>query len=146
MSAFREGFNAIFPISSLACFYEDEIEAMLCGGCWGAGCQLAVLGQCSGSVVRVSVLCDVWVGGGWWWAGGFAAMQCAGNGGQARQLCTPSPSTAGTGEAWSAAQLAEVIKFDHGYTAASPPVVALLEVRPPPFFPPPPRAPAPSAV
>lgn len=33
VEAFREGFNAIFPLESLQYFYEDEIEAMLCGGC-----------------------------------------------------------------------------------------------------------------
>ena len=27
----RSGFNEVFPLSSLACFYEDEIEAILCG-------------------------------------------------------------------------------------------------------------------
>lgn len=64
VSAFRQGFNAIFPLDALAAFYEDEIEAMLCG----------------------------------------------------------------TGEAWSVDYLAEVIKFDHGYTAQSPPVRFLLEV------------------
>ena len=31
VEAFRTGFNAIFPLSSLTPFYEDEIEAMLCG-------------------------------------------------------------------------------------------------------------------
>jgi E3 ubiquitin-protein ligase TRIP12 len=31
VEAFRTGFNAIFPLSSLEPFYEDEIEAMLCG-------------------------------------------------------------------------------------------------------------------
>ncbi|KAI8471466.1 MAG: hypothetical protein J3K34DRAFT_367859 [Monoraphidium minutum] len=34
----------------------------------------------------------------------------------------------GTGERWTVAQLADAIKFDHGYTSASPPVCALLEV------------------
>ena len=64
VEAFRSGFNAIFSLPSLAPFYEDEIEAMLCG----------------------------------------------------------------TGEAWTAQGLGAVIKFDHGYTATSAPVVALLEV------------------
>lgn len=32
LEAFREGFSAIFPISSLEVFYEDEIETLLCGG------------------------------------------------------------------------------------------------------------------
>lgn len=64
VEAFCAGVNGIFPISSLTPFFEDEIEAMLCG----------------------------------------------------------------TGEAWAVGGLAEVIKFDHGYTASSPPVVALLEV------------------
>ena len=31
MLGFREGFGEVFPLSALACFYEDEIEAMLCG-------------------------------------------------------------------------------------------------------------------
>ncbi len=31
VAAFRAGFDAIFPITSLAAFYEDEIEVMLCG-------------------------------------------------------------------------------------------------------------------
>ncbi|PSC70280.1 E3 ubiquitin-ligase UPL3-like isoform A [Micractinium conductrix] len=31
VSAFRAGFEAIFPVDNLAAFYEDEIEAMLCG-------------------------------------------------------------------------------------------------------------------
>ena len=31
MAARRAGFNEVFPLSSLACFYEDEIEAILCG-------------------------------------------------------------------------------------------------------------------
>jgi len=31
VEAFRTGFNAIFSLSSLEYFYEDEIEAMLCG-------------------------------------------------------------------------------------------------------------------
>ena len=35
---------------------------------------------------------------------------------------------AGTGERWTPAYLADCIKTDHGYTPASPPVRALLEV------------------
>ena len=31
MAAFREGFNQIFPLKYLGIFYEDEIEAILCG-------------------------------------------------------------------------------------------------------------------
>lgn len=31
VAAFRSGFDAIFPLDSLAAFYEDEIEVMLCG-------------------------------------------------------------------------------------------------------------------
>ena len=31
MAAFRAGFEEVFPLSSLSAFYEDEIEAMLCG-------------------------------------------------------------------------------------------------------------------
>ena len=31
MAVRRAGFNEVFPLSSLACFYEDEIEAILCG-------------------------------------------------------------------------------------------------------------------
>jgi len=31
MAAFREGFNGIFPLEQLRIFYEDEIEAILCG-------------------------------------------------------------------------------------------------------------------
>ena len=27
----REGFNEVFPLESLGCFFEDEVEAMLCG-------------------------------------------------------------------------------------------------------------------
>jgi E3 ubiquitin-protein ligase TRIP12 len=57
---------------------------------------------------------------------------------RALTLCAP-PSAApvasrtqvllcGTGERWTVAQLADAIKFDHGYTASSAPVVALLEV------------------
>ena len=64
VDAFRAGFNAIFPLSSLEPFFEDEIEAMLCG----------------------------------------------------------------TGEAWTSEGLSAVIKFDHGYTATSEPIKALLEV------------------
>lgn len=54
----------MFPLSHLEAFYEDEIEALLCG----------------------------------------------------------------SGEAWSVAGLAKAMKFDHGYTPASPVIVALLEV------------------
>ncbi len=36
VAAFRSGFDAIFPLDSLAAFYEDEIEVMLCGE-WGRG-------------------------------------------------------------------------------------------------------------
>ena len=39
VGAFREGFNAIFPITSLTSFYEDEIEAMLCGESWKGATQ-----------------------------------------------------------------------------------------------------------
>jgi hypothetical protein len=45
-----------------------------------------------------------------------------------RSCPPPLALPAGTGEAWSAAQLGEVIKFDHGYSPCSPPVLALLEV------------------
>lgn len=31
VAAFREGFEEVFPLHSLNAFYEDEIEAMLCG-------------------------------------------------------------------------------------------------------------------
>lgn len=62
--AFRAGFEAIFPLDHLSSFYEDEIEAMLCG----------------------------------------------------------------SGEKWTIDKLSTVIKFDHGYTRSSPPVIALLEV------------------
>eukprot|EP00891_Asterochloris_glomerata_P005589 jgi/Astpho2/5589/e_gw1.00079.2.1_t len=31
LDAFRDGFNEVFSLSVLACFFEDEIEAMLCG-------------------------------------------------------------------------------------------------------------------
>jgi E3 ubiquitin-protein ligase TRIP12 len=31
LDAFREGFNEVFPLHTLSCFYEDEVEAMLCG-------------------------------------------------------------------------------------------------------------------
>ncbi len=31
VDAFRSGFEAIFPLDSLAAFFEDEIEVMLCG-------------------------------------------------------------------------------------------------------------------
>lgn len=31
VAAFREGFSAIFPLEALQAFFEDEIEAMLCG-------------------------------------------------------------------------------------------------------------------
>ncbi len=31
IAAFRTGFESIFPLSTLALFYEDELEAMLCG-------------------------------------------------------------------------------------------------------------------
>ena len=33
VAAFRAGFDAIFPLDSLAALYEDEIEVMLCGEC-----------------------------------------------------------------------------------------------------------------
>ena len=31
LASFREGFNDVFPLESLSCFYDDEIEMMLCG-------------------------------------------------------------------------------------------------------------------
>jgi len=31
MDAFRAGFEEVFPLRHLACFYEDEIESLLCG-------------------------------------------------------------------------------------------------------------------
>lgn len=31
LDAYREGFNEVFPLRTLDCFYEDEIECMLCG-------------------------------------------------------------------------------------------------------------------
>lgn len=31
LKAFREGFNEVFPLSTLECFYEDEVETLLCG-------------------------------------------------------------------------------------------------------------------
>ena len=31
LDSFREGFNDVFPLETLSCFYEDEIETMLCG-------------------------------------------------------------------------------------------------------------------
>jgi HECT-domain (ubiquitin-transferase) len=31
VAAFRAGFEEVFPLHSLNAFYEDEIEAMLCG-------------------------------------------------------------------------------------------------------------------
>jgi HECT-domain (ubiquitin-transferase) len=31
VAAFRAGFEEVFPLRSLGAFYEDEIEAMLCG-------------------------------------------------------------------------------------------------------------------
>ena len=31
VAAVREGFNEVFELSTLECFYEDEIETMLCG-------------------------------------------------------------------------------------------------------------------
>lgn len=27
----RDGFKDVFPLEALNCFYEDELEAMLCG-------------------------------------------------------------------------------------------------------------------
>lgn len=63
----------------------------------------------------------------WWWnvwhgdlhaapsdAGGQAAGGCVPPFAHNTRLCL---SHAGTGEAWSVDYLAEVIKFDHGYTA-----------------------------
>ena len=29
----REGFNNVFPLETLKCFYEEELETMLCGTC-----------------------------------------------------------------------------------------------------------------
>lgn len=58
LGAFREGFNEVFDLHLLDCFYEEEIETLLCGA----------------------------------------------------------------GEKWSVAQLADSIKFDHGYTSSSTPV------------------------
>jgi len=63
MTAFRAGFNEVFPLASLEAFYEDEVELLLCGA----------------------------------------------------------------GEAWTPQLLTESIKFDHGYTPASPPIRFLLE-------------------
>jgi E3 ubiquitin-protein ligase TRIP12 len=40
----------------------------------------------------------------------------------------PQVLLCGKGERWTVPQLAAAIKFDHGYTATSPPVQALLEV------------------
>ncbi|KAL3152604.1 hypothetical protein ABBQ32_001622 [Trebouxia sp. C0010 RCD-2024] len=31
MDSFRAGFNEVFPLDALKCFFEDEIEAMMCG-------------------------------------------------------------------------------------------------------------------
>lgn len=31
MDAFRSGFNEVFSLDHLQCFYEDELEIMLCG-------------------------------------------------------------------------------------------------------------------
>ena len=94
VSAFRQGFNAIFPLDALAAFYEDEIEAMLCGEGACRCCCLAWL------------LCSD--------AGGQAVGGCVPPFAHNTRLCT---SHTGTGEAWSVDYLAEVIKFDHGYTA-----------------------------
>ncbi|KAL8586262.1 hypothetical protein ACOMHN_003777 [Nucella lapillus] len=33
--AFREGFESIFPLSSLQCFYPEELEQLFCGSQWG---------------------------------------------------------------------------------------------------------------
>ena len=31
VAAVREGFNEVFDIATLGCFYEDELETLLCG-------------------------------------------------------------------------------------------------------------------
>jgi E3 ubiquitin-protein ligase TRIP12 len=64
VAAFRAGFAAILPPEALAPFYEDEVEAMVCG----------------------------------------------------------------TGEAWTPEGLAQVVRFDHGYTSSSATAAALLQV------------------
>ncbi|XP_076454353.1 E3 ubiquitin-protein ligase TRIP12-like isoform X2 [Babylonia areolata] len=33
--AFREGFESVFPLSSLQCFYPEELEQLFCGSQWG---------------------------------------------------------------------------------------------------------------
>ena len=33
MPSYREGFNNVFPLETLKCFYEEELETMLCGTC-----------------------------------------------------------------------------------------------------------------
>lgn len=52
VAAFREGFDAIFPLDCLAAFYEDEIEVMLCGACqmlwawWRCACVCSHVMPC----------------------------------------------------------------------------------------------------
>ncbi|XP_070173831.1 E3 ubiquitin-protein ligase TRIP12-like isoform X3 [Littorina saxatilis] len=33
--AFREGFESVFPLSTLQCFYPEELEQLFCGSQWG---------------------------------------------------------------------------------------------------------------
>ena len=152
VAAFRAGFDAIFPISSLAAFYEDEIEVMLCGEQQRVGSSKGEAAQGRGLWWR-RVRARVGDGGACWlllaaWpplpSGRSAGVRAAGQPGRSSPAhpatlppqpvptLTHPPSTpprpAGTVERWSVEYLAEVLKFDHGYTAQSPPVRFLLEV------------------
>ncbi|XP_025078831.1 E3 ubiquitin-protein ligase TRIP12-like isoform X3 [Pomacea canaliculata] len=43
--AFREGFESVFPLSSLQCFYHEELEQLFCGSQWGQW-DVRVLMEC----------------------------------------------------------------------------------------------------
>ncbi len=56
VDAFREGFNQIFPLDSLQYFYEDEIEAILCGRGPGGAVKLCRRTSVACKAVEVGVL------------------------------------------------------------------------------------------
>lgn len=180
LDAFREGFNEVFPLRSLECFYEDEVEMLLCGaGAAGGflflsvrflflglavGCGRGMCGRCviGSHALLLHIPCVVgsmclrisWLG-----MGGACVALCSAA--VDRSLCPAylvhllamkRYTTARTqacecvlhhslscfmarpvccaGEHWTVQSLAEAIKFDHGYTVASPVGRALLEVLP----------------
>lgn len=143
VEAFRSGFEAIFPLDSLAAFYEDEIEVMLCGEAHPALTLLRLMHPRSlPSHARLARRTEGLRGRGAGCCRGpavaraLAPAPCLDGDGAlpARPTCAlraprilaaapnrgllPRPAcAAGTGEAWAPEYLAEVIKFDHGYTA-----------------------------